>query len=166
MVACVDPAAAAQEKAILAQLPKVASATTGTQLVLKDAAGATLLTYRQGLSSLEGTAWHATGINNGNEAVVSSSLTETVTAMFGAADALSGFAGCNEYNATYTLSGTDAISITQVATTRKACAEDAMALESEYTAALGKAATYEISGDRLTLRDSSGAMQVTYVLTS
>ena len=46
------------------------------------------------------------------------------------------------------------------------CDADAMALESEYVAALGKAATYEITGDRLTLRDASGAMQVTYVLTS
>jgi heat shock protein HslJ len=166
LVACADPAAAAQEKAILAQLPKVATSSAGSELVLEDASGATLLTYEPGLASLEGTAWHATGINNGKEAVVSNALTETVTAMFAAGGAMSGFAGCNQYNAAYTLSGTNQISITGVATTRKACDDAAMTLENEYVAALGKAATYEIAGDQLTLRDASGAMQVTYVLTS
>jgi heat shock protein HslJ len=166
LVACTDAAATAQEQAILSGLPKVASYTAGDTLVLKDASGATLLTYEPGLASLEGTAWHATGINNGKDAVAATTLTESVTAEFGAKGALSGFAGCNQYNATYQVSGSDAISITGIATTRKACEDDAMTLEQEYVAALGKVATYEIAGDRLTLRDEGGSTQVTYVLTS
>jgi heat shock protein HslJ len=166
LVACTDTAATAQEQAILSRLPKVASYNAGDTLVLKDAGGATLLTYEPGLASLEGTAWHATGINNGKEAVVSTTLTESVTAEFGAGGALSGFAGCNQYNATYEVSGTDGITIKGVATTRKACPDDQMTLENEYIAALGKVATYEIAGDRLTLRDAGGSTQVTYVLTS
>jgi heat shock protein HslJ len=166
LVACIDAAATAQEQAILSRLPKVAAYTTGDHLVLKDASGETLLTYEPGLASLEGTAWHATGVNNGKDAVVATTLTESVTAQFAADGALSGFSGCNQYHATYEVSGSNAISITGVSTTRKACEDDAMTLEDQYVAALGKVTTYEIAGDRLTLRDAGGSTQVTYVLTS
>jgi heat shock protein HslJ len=164
LAACVDPAAADQEAAILASLPEVTSFTADEQLVLLDADDVALLTYDEGLSSIEGTSWTATGINNGRGGLESTLATETVTAEFGADGALSGFAGCNDYTATYALSGEDTISITGVATTRKACAEEAMTLESQYVAALEAAATYAISGDALTLRDDDGAMQATYVL--
>jgi heat shock protein HslJ len=38
------------------------------------------------------------------------------------------------------------------------------ALESQYSAALGKVASYAISGDDLTLRNAAGETQVTYRL--
>ena len=164
LAGCVDPAAADQEAAILASLPEVASFTAEGQLVLLDADDAALLTYDEGLSTIEGTSWTATGINNGRGGLESTVATETVTADFGADGALSGFAGCNTYNATYELSGDDTISITGVVTTRKACADEAMTLESQYVAALEAATTYAISGDSLTLRDDDGAMQVTYAV--
>ncbi len=164
LAACVDPAAADQEAAIVASLPEVASFTAEGQLVLLDGDDAALLTYDEGLSTVEGTSWTATGINNGRGGLESTVATETVTAAFGADGALSGFAGCNDYTASYALSGDDTISITGIATTRKACADDAMTLETQYVAALGAATTYAISGDALTLRDGDGAMQVTYVL--
>ena len=68
LAACGDPAKTVQEAAILAGLPKVASFALGTQLVLKDSGGSTLFTYDKGTSSLEGTSWKATGINNGKNA--------------------------------------------------------------------------------------------------
>ena len=105
-------------------------------------------------------------MNNGRDAVESTAATESVTAEFGSDGALSGFAGCNTYNATYALSGDDGISITGVATTRMACEDEAMTLETQYLAALEKATTYTISGTTLTLRDSTGATQVTYQLTT
>ena len=80
--ACEGPVAA-QEAAIVAALPLVASFTAGTSLVLLDADGNTLLTYAPGMSDLAGTSWQATGINNGKEAVVSEAGTEKVTATFG-----------------------------------------------------------------------------------
>ena len=162
--ACVDPGATAQEAAILAHLPEVASYSADGQLVLTDADDVTLLTYDQGQSTIEGTSWTATGVNNGREAVESTAATESVTAEFGTDGTLSGFAGCNTYNARFALSGDDGISITGITTTRKACEEEAMTLESQYVAALEQAETYTMSGQTLTLRDATGSTQVTYTL--
>jgi heat shock protein HslJ len=64
------------------------------------------------------------------------------------------------------LSGADGLSITKLTSTKQACADDAMTLEDQYVAALGQVATYELSGDRLTLRDSNGSTQVTYSFAS
>ena len=75
---------------------------------------------------------------------------------------LSGFAGCNNYNATYVTSGTNSITVSNVATTRMACQGDAMTLEGEYLAALAKVTTYQITAGALTLRDGGGAAQATY----
>jgi heat shock protein HslJ len=165
LAACTDAALTAQETAILAHLPEVASFSSGEQLVLEDSSGDTLLTYDAGMSTIEGTSWTATGVNNGTGGVESSAATESITAEFGSDGALSGFAGCNTYNATYELSD-GGISITKVSSTRMACEDAAMTLEGQYLTALEKAATYALSGDTLTLRDSSGATQVTYTLAS
>ena len=160
--ACTDDAVSKQEQSIVKLLPAVASFTGGDQLTLQDKSGSTLLIYKPGAAGLEGTSWIATGVNNGTSAVESNTLTNTITAKFAAGGALSGFAGCNDYNATYSTSGSDGLTITAVATTRKACDDAAMKLEAHYTTALGKVATYKISGDTLTLRDSGGATQATF----
>ena len=160
--ACVEPGAAEQEAAILAHLPDIASYELDLQLLLVDGGDATVLTYDPGVTTLEGTSWTATGVNNGSAAVVSSAVSETVTAEFGADGALSGFAGCDTYTASYETAGGDAISITDVATTRMACADDAMEVEQQFVAALGNATTYTLAGDTLTLRDADGSTQVTF----
>jgi len=161
--ACTDDAASKQEQSILKLLPEVASFAGGDQLTLQDKSGSTLLVYKAGTAGLEGTSWIATGVNTGS-AVESNTLTNTITATFAANGALSGFAGCNDYNATYATSGSDGLTITAVATTRKACDEAAMNLEAQYTAALGNVATYKISGSTLTLRNSGGAIQASFTL--
>ena len=164
LAACVEPGAADQEAAILAHLPEIASYELDLQLVLVDGGDVPVLTYDPGLTTLEGTSWTATGVNNGREAVVSSAATESVTAAFGADGSLSGFAGCNTYTASYETVGGDAIAITDVATTRKACADDAMEVEQQFVAALGNATTYTLAGDTLTLRDAGGSTQVTFTI--
>src|SRR4051812_9969975 len=111
LAACTDPAGTAQEQAILSGLPKVASFTSGDQLVLKDSSGSTLFTYGKGLSSVAGTSWKATGINNGKSAVESTNLTGAVTATFDDKGAISGSAGCNTYTGQYALSGSNAMTI-------------------------------------------------------
>ncbi len=166
LAACTDPAATAQETAILGHLPSVATFTLDEQLVLLDSSGKALLTYDKGLASLAGTSWTATGVNNGKGAVATSTTTETVTAAFGTDGSISGNSGCNTYNGTYEVSAPNRISITGVATTRKACPEDLMTLESQYLAALAASTNFVISGSTLTFRDSSGSTQVTYRLTS
>jgi heat shock protein HslJ len=161
-VACADDATTAQEQAIVDGLPRVVSFTETGQLALLDDKGAAVLIYDANAAGLEGTSWNATGVNNGSGGVQSTALTATISAAFAPAGALSGFAGCNQYNAGYATSGSDGLTISNVVTTRKACADDAMTLESQYTAALAKVTTYSISGNTLTLRDADGAAQVTF----
>ena len=143
------------EAAVLAQLAKVASYDAGDQLVLKDASDASLLTYDAGLTGLEGTSWAATGVNNGKGGVASTTATETITAAFAADGKLSGFAGCNDYNGAYEVTGDDGITITGVAMAGKACA-DLHDPGGPVRTALDKATSYAISGKTLTLRDSVG----------
>jgi heat shock protein HslJ len=162
LVACTDDATTAQEQAIVDGLPRVATFTATGQLALLDDKGAAVLIYDANSAGLEGTSWTATGVNNGSGGVESTALTATISAAFAPAGALSGFAGCNQYNGAYETSGSDGLTISNVATTRKACADDVMTLESQYTAALAKVATYSISGVTLTLRDAGGAAQVTF----
>jgi heat shock protein HslJ len=165
LMACIGDAGP-QEAAIVAALPTVASFSDGDTLVLKAADGAPLLTYSAGLTSLEGTSWQATGINNGKQAVVAQAGTEKVTAVFGTDGSLTGSGGCNNYTGTFTTSGSDQITIGPVAATAMACEGAAGQIESEYFAALGNVATYQIEGNTLTLRDAEGATQVTYVRTA
>jgi heat shock protein HslJ len=151
----------AQENAILAALPKVASFTSGTALVLTAADGATLLTYSAGTATLAGTSWTATGINNGKGAVVAQAGTDNVTIDFGTDGTVSGSSGCNTYNGNYTAdAGT--ISFGPLAQTMKACEDAIMQIEQQYTAALAASTVYQLEGSTLTLRDASGATQVTF----
>lgn len=164
--ACTSPLLAAQESSILDLLPKVTGYHTGSAgLVLTGPGNATLLTYKAGLKGLEGTSWIATGVNNGKGALVSQAGVEKLTADFGANDQFSGSNGCNQLGGTWTTTGDSGLKISVVGSTMMACADPAVdALSTEYTAALGKVTTYDIKGDVLTLRDSTGAMQVTYHL--
>jgi heat shock protein HslJ len=163
LVACTDKPTTAQEQAIVAGLPTVASFTSTGQLALLDAKGKAVLIYDANTAGLEGTSWTASGVNNGSGGVQATTLTATITAAFAPAGALSGFSGCNQYNATYKTSGSDGLTVSNVTTTRKACAQDAMTLESQYTAALAKVTTYSISGDKLKLQDAGGATQATFI---
>jgi heat shock protein HslJ len=162
LVACSDEATTAQEGAIVDGMSRVASFTTSGQLALLGDDGAVLLIYDPNTADLEGTSWAATGVNNGTGGVESTALTQTISAAFAAGGALSGFAGCNQYNADYETSGSDELTITNVVTTRMACAQDAMTLESRFTTALAKVAGYSISGTTLTLRDADEATQLTF----
>jgi heat shock protein HslJ len=161
LAACTDPAATAQEQAILEGLPEVDTFRSTPQLELLDGDGDTLLIYDANTAGLEGTSWTATGVNNGS-AVESTALTEMISAEFRSGGVVTGFSGCNEYNGTYATSGTDGLTITDVAGTLKSCDDATMTLEGQYLAALGNTATYELSGGTLTLRDSSGAIQATF----
>jgi heat shock protein HslJ len=160
--ACTDDAASAQEAAVMDALPRVASyALDGDELTLSDRGGAVLLTYGPGLTGLAGTSWQVIGVNNGKGAVESSGLTEALTAEFGDDGSFSGFGGCNDVSGPYETSGRDGIEIGPLTSTRMACTPEVDQLEVQYTTALEAAASYEIVGDTLTLRDGSGAAQVT-----
>jgi heat shock protein HslJ len=85
-----------------------------------------------------------------------------VTATFQAGQ-VSGNAGCNNYGGGYTVNG-NAITFSAIAGTLRFCEEPGvMEQESAYLAALQGAAQFEVTGDALYLRNSAGAIVLTYV---
>jgi ABC-type amino acid transport substrate-binding protein/heat shock protein HslJ len=79
----------------------------------------------------------------------------SVTAYFGADGSLSGNGGCNSYNTFYTVNG-QAITIQMPLTTGALCGDPADGVERTYFSLLPQAASFEISGNQLILRNSGG----------
>ena len=149
-----------QEQAVLNALGRVDGyAIANGTLQLQDAEGKVLLTFDQAVSpALTGTPWQLMAYNNGRGGVVSTLTDTTVTATFDSNGALSGFAGCNNYGASYTATAT-AIDIGPGRSTRKFCAqpEGVMAQETAYLQALEMAEVFTIEGNTLILSTAAGA---------
>jgi len=161
LMACLPPASDV-EAAYLANLNKSASFTaTADSLTTFDGSGATLLVYAVGTGLTQG-EWHVTGYNNGRQAVVSIAAGSDPTAVFGTDGTVSGNATCNRFNGPYKVDA-NKITIGPLATTMMACATDELsAQEAAYLAALQGAATYQIRGATLELRNASDAIAVTF----
>ena len=161
--ACTDAALNAQEAALTLGLPKVTSfAVAGTTLTLRSDNGSTF-TYAAAPTGLSGTSWTATGVNNGKEAVVGTAATEKLTLMFGTDGKISGFGGCSDLSGSYTTSEAGrTVTITGVTAAPKTCDAEATTLQQNYVTALGSVATYELDGNKLTLRNAQGATQATF----
>jgi heat shock protein HslJ len=87
-----------------------------------------------------------------------------ITATFDNQGNVVGFAGCNNYNAQYTLSGQQlytgmGIKIGPIVSTKKYCA-DTSDTETTYLQILQKAITYTVNGDGLTITDNINSMLV------
>jgi heat shock protein HslJ len=114
-------------------------------------------------ATLTGTAWHATGINNGKGAVASVVLGSQVTMVFGTDGRVTGSAGCNSYNAGYEANATQ-IRFTPAASTRKMCASnDVMQQEQAFLKALESASTLRFEGNQLELRRADGALAIALI---
>ncbi len=163
LVGC-PPPMDAQEAAVLAALPKTASFKQEQDaLTLLDGSGKALLAYTQQLgAALVGPDWHVTGINNGKQAVVSTITGSVVTATFAADGSVTGSAGCNLYNASYTLDGT-ALTVSTPLATRRFCdkPDGVMEQEAAFLAALSKSVRVEPDSHGLTLRGANGEIQLT-----
>lgn len=136
----------------------------GNELSLWNEAGEVVLQFASfAPPTLEGPIWMANGINNGQEAVVSLAAETSATATF-AGGTVSGNAGCNTFNAPYTLDG-ESLTIGPAVSTMMFCAEPAELMDQEalFLAALEKVATWEIHNSVLTLRDANGAAQIVFV---
>lgn len=150
----------AQESVFLKALTSTRGyAVSGTTLTLRSAAGKTLMTFKAQTQALAGTSWNVLAYNNGKQGIDSVMPKPTLTAVFGTNGTLTGFAGCNSYNATFKATAPK-ISIGPVASTRKECAtpKGVMTQELQYLTALHTAATYRVEGSRLELRTASGAL--------
>ncbi|MGD8466818.1 MAG: META domain-containing protein, partial [Anaerolineae bacterium] len=158
-----------QESAYLTALQSIAGyEIEGRTLVLKDASGEMILSYAVvEPTPLVGTTWLMQAYNNGMGGVVSALAGVEVTAIFGQDGMLTGSAGCNNYHAGYQAEG-GAIQVGPPASTRMLCPtpEGIMDQESQYLAALERAVTYQIEGDRLLIHDADGARLVEYVATT
>ena len=161
-MAC-DADKTALEQAYLGNLAKAATFTaTKDALTMFDSSGKSLLVYSAAAANpLEG-SWDVTGYNNGKQAVVSPVAGSKLTAIF-TADQVSGAAGCNTYSGGYTIDGTT-IKIGPLASTQKACADEAVnTQEQQFLAALQASTTYSQSGNILTLKAAGGENQVTLI---
>ena len=130
------------------------------RLELLGSDGAVLATFAAQLQALAGTAWRATGINNGRGGVVSPVSGSMVTMRFEADGRVGGSAGCNRFNARYVATGPN-LRITAPATTRKMCEASLMEQEQAFLKALESVATMRFEAERLELRTEAGALAVT-----
>jgi heat shock protein HslJ len=148
----------------LAQLGAVVSqASTETTLVLnlRQDSGSMIFEPQPPLS-LIGSSWLVHSYNNGRGAVITPLPDTRVTAEFGDDATISGSSGCNTYSGTYSVDGTS-LSIGPLATTRLACDEPVMEQEQAYLEALQAATQFELTTERLTLRNDEDATQVDYL---
>jgi heat shock protein HslJ len=162
-MACPEPVAS-EARAFMAALEAAKGyRIDGALLQLLSADGATLATLAAQSLLLEGTSWHATGINNGRQAVQGIVNGTTVTLSFGAAGDASGSAGCNHYSGRYEASGAG-FSIGAIAVTSMNCAapEGVMEQEQAYLKALATAKAVRFEGDRLELRTEDGALAASF----
>lgn len=154
-----------QEADFMAALHNAAGfAINGDQLEIRDAGGATLLSFVASAPvSLVGIDWTASMVNNGREAVTNVMSDAAITASFTEDGKLVGSAGCNNYTTSYTIDG-QSITIQPPATTRKLCPEPEGVMEQEaaFVTMLPQAATYSISGNNLELRTAEGALIVSF----
>lgn len=130
-------------------------------LTLLGSDSAVLLTFAVDAQTLSDSSWTVTGINNGNEAVVSVIIGTEVTLNF-TGPQVNGNAGCNSYGGSYTESD-GSLSISELSSTRMMCStpEGVAEQEAQYLAALPQASVYQIENNTLTIRDENGAMLVT-----
>jgi len=112
--------------------------------------------------SLTDTSWDVQSYNNGRGGVTTIITGTQLNATFGADGHVSGSAGCNTFNGSYTVEGSN-LSIGPLATTRRACPEPIMQQETAFLNALGATTVFELTAERLTLRDADGATQVIFV---
>jgi heat shock protein HslJ len=115
---------------------------------------ATAGTSAGGATTLDNTTWNLTSIGGADIAADA-----TPTLVFGTGGMVSGLAGCNNFIGTATV-GEGTIEFGPLATTRMACADEAISqLETDYLAALDETATWTMEGDSLVL---GGATELAY----
>ena len=129
------------------------------ELVLLDGDNAELLRYQA--ASPVGD-WQAIGLLQG-DAFTSLLAGTEITASFDEGGALSGSAGCNTYNSTYTTDG-GTIEIAEPSSTRMACPEPegVMDQEAAYLAALPTVVGFRVERGVLELLNAEGSAVVSY----
>ncbi|QPC83898.1 META domain-containing protein [Phototrophicus methaneseepsis] len=149
MMACADDDATQQESIYLSALQSAMSyEITDEQLIIHYGEATSLIFEQAGLQGSEWVlvSWGAAGEET---PLIEDS---TITLSFMEENQAGGNGGCNTYSTTYTLGEENALSFSDVVSTRMACADEAITQqEQDYFAALQGATSYEIAGDTLTI---------------
>ncbi len=168
---CTSPAGIMnQEQIFLTNLKGAETFTiTGDILAISDANKKTLLTFRKegaAVSSLPfaGISWRLETYKGSAGSMIGINPATTVNALFGSDGSITGSAGCNSYNGSYTHPGQNSISIGPLATTRMYCGEPGvMDQETAYLANLQAAASYQVTSEgQLHLMDATGTTVLVY----
>lgn len=115
---------------------------------------------------LQNTAWLLSAMSDGNAVVsVSMSDSEAPSIAFDSNDNVSGFTGVNQMMGNYIAhSEHRTIKFGDIGTTRMAPRDaEAAAMEQNFIAFLGKAASFQLSGNSLTLLDGNGTTLLLFV---
>lgn len=160
MMACSE-APTAVETAVLGALAGTLRYTLAEgRLILHSGSGPLLEFQAEPARTLVGATWKITGFNNGRQAVVSPLSGTTLSLVF-KGGSVTGFGGCNTFRAKYTVEG-DRVAIGPVATTRKACASEAvMQQERQFLRTLESATTWTFDGDLLDMHRADGERALT-----
>lgn len=147
MMACPEPASSIEGAFRAAFTGSLRYALDGRRLSLTAASGEVLTFEPEPEPRLEGVTWEVNGYNNNRHAVVSPIVGSRISFSF-SDGTVAGSAGCNSFRAPYSTQGSS-IKIGPAATTRRACAEDLMAQERDFLAALESAVKWSIEGNVL-----------------
>jgi heat shock protein HslJ len=148
-------------KAALAQAE--AYRVDGQKLQLLGAEKKVLAVFNLQNSNLNGTAWQLQGLNDGKSAVVSQASVEQLKVSFLPAGKLQASSPCGQLTSYYRVNSTkQSIAIRKPRAAGKVCVKtDAAYAEfKQLKKALKNSQTYQITGDRLELRDKKGALQI------
>lgn len=152
-----------QEFAFTNALQQAATfAIAGSDLTLIDASGTNLVQAQESVALPLSGLWNVLTYNNGKGGLTTPIAETEISLLFDeATNTVGGAAGCNNYTGSYQVDG-NAIAIGPLVTTRKMCEEPQGVMDQEFafTNALQQAATFEISGDELTLFDAEGTKLV------
>ncbi|MBE9013625.1 META domain-containing protein [Pseudanabaenaceae cyanobacterium LEGE 13415] len=128
------------------------------RLTVTSANGKDVLVFTPVQSKLKNTAWQLDSITTNSTTPVRTR--PPITLNF-TANSVGGFAGCNQYNASYQEPGNQ-LRINAIASTKKGCASPQMQLEQSFLSKLGTVQRYELTRTRLRLifqnGDQVGAM--------
>lgn len=164
MIGC-QPPVAERERDFLNALKSVKTITINNQnrLVIRYATSSSRGTMIFAVSDvkLQNTSWKLNVIST-NSSKVPVTISPPVTLKF-TDNSVNGFAGCNNYNGTYQQQK-NRLTISNIASTKKACAPPQMQIEQEFLAALSNVQQYEVAKNG-ELRLSNQNQSKTLILT-
>jgi len=132
-------------------------------LTLRDADGDETVVFVGRPRTLTGRRWQVTGVNNGRGGVVSLVTGTEIDAHFADDGRVTGSDGCRGYSAPWAIDD-DGITFgaLEASPGLRPVPEGAAQQADAFVAAMGRATTFRIEGDRLELRDEAGAIQVAF----